>query len=366
MPITQPPLLHRYFSRHKYEPIQETHVHRSFYLSWEDALWHLLTVYRIKKGAVILVPEYYCGNVMDHMAEHGLVVRTYPVDRHLTTQTRSLESLLRSVKPDILIIFHPVGIPNRLMDTAGTWVPLLPPHALLIEDCVHSVIKPSSLLFLRDRHFFMDSLRKVVPVQGSFIYAKTVLPKIGLFHAVATLPYRMGVAWHWAVMQLHLIMAYYSKHPSKRMAHNHRAELAMLTGYRLIGSKKYASPGLPIMHWLASHMAVEQIERNKSEQFVRYQTLVRPLLRSTSFWLPQIENKDHAKLRGFPLVIAMDQAAVFLRHMRASGIFLRFELDDSPWSTRQKIVYLPMGIHVRNRDIAFIGNVLMQFATNYI
>lgn len=143
----QPPFITDYFERGQTSELPQ-HLHRSFYLSWEDALWHLLRVYKMKSGSTALIPEFYCGNVIEHMQEHGLIVETYPVNEKLQTPVKDFVTALKQGSPDIVIIFHAVGITNPLTLQAQEWLTTMGKDAILIEDCVHNIIDPQKARFL--------------------------------------------------------------------------------------------------------------------------------------------------------------------------------------------------------------------------
>jgi hypothetical protein len=115
------------------------------------------------------------------------------------------------------------------------------------------------------------------------------------------------------------------------------------------------------MHQLAKHIATARVEAVKIQQAHRYLEGVKTLLARSDFWLPTMDVSDYKNLRGFPLVICLSVADRFLTHLRDSGILVRFELNDSPWSEKQKIIYLPMGLHINYSDISQIISVIEAF-----
>jgi hypothetical protein len=353
----QPPLIREYFTfRTPVKPIDT--VYRSFYLSWEDTLWHLLTIYKMPASAKVLVPEFFCGHVIENMEAHGLTVSYYPVDSLMRTRSAELAASIKQVKPDILIVFHPVGIHNQLMNDPKDWFAHLDKNCLLIEDCVHRLVNTQKINFLSERHFLIDSLRKVVPIQGSNVYSSALLPKPNILTSILTLPYRLNVTTWWALMQINLIKAYLSKNSSREKKYNLRAEHAMIKGYEVIGDNHLSSPGMSVMRYLATHIATNAIENIKQKQAALYLAGLENLLQRLPVWLPQMMISDYKNLRGFPLIMDNSIADQLLEHLRSNGVLVRFELNDSKWSQKQKIVYLPMGIHVSSRDIQRIVAVL--------
>lgn len=355
----QPPFIFKYFSTKKVFATED--LFSSFYLSWEDALWHLLDTFKIKKGAKILVPDFFCGNVVEHMQEHGLRPIYYKVSNLLITSESDFISCLKKYTPSIVVIFHPVGITNSLLKHPKIWSHLLSPDALLIEDCVHRVIDPSKLKLISSKHFVIDSLRKVVPIQGCNVYSSIPLPRITISQSFSTIIYRLGVMWWWIYMQHYLRLTYYSPNIANSLKYNLLAEKYMIRGYDLIGRSKRVSPGIWIMRYLSRKLPITQIEESKIIQAKKYASAIKKLINTHNFWVPKIGPKDSGLLRGYPLIIHISIADRFLKHMRNGGVLIRFELNDSPWSKKQKIVYLPMGIHLTVADIATTIDLLNKF-----
>ncbi len=375
----QPPFIFNYFSKNssnynfllsssrKPKIITSTpKVHKSFYLSWEDALWHLLSVYKIKQGSTILVPEFFCGNVIENMEKHGLKIEYYPVDRLLTTNIQQFKKILKKTKPNILIVFHPVGIDNKLIELASQWINLLPEKSLLIEDCVHKIIRKSEIKFLNDRHFLIDSLRKVVPIQGSRVFSSVKIPPISTFQNLQTFPYRFAVLYFWICMELNLLLAYYSNNLGLAKYFNLKAEKLMLQGYSIIGIAKFPSSGNIFMNLLTDRINIDEIEKKKQNQADKYLNILNKLINSKYFWIPEIKKSNLKKLRGFPLIIDKKIANKFLEFLRTNGLILRFELNDSKWSEDQKIIYLPMGLHINDKDVEYVTKLIHKFEQNFL
>ena len=361
LPI-QPPLIPAFFCFDKKQPSASTaEFYKSFFLSWEDALWHLLKVYSIQNNSKVLVPELFCGDVVDNMRAHGLQRLTYAIDKYLQPNQADFIKKLQIEKPEIVVVFHAVGITNPLLKNSKKWLSYLPQNSLLIEDCVHRVINPQTLKFIAKNHYIIDSLRKVVPVQGSRVYSQQPVPKTTITTDARTAWYRLQVFFWWAVMQLFLVFVYYSKSQEIQKIGNKLAEFAMKKGYDVIGDNKQSSCGIVGMHWLSEKIDEQKIYENKIKQFQLYQRLLQPISISKHFFEIPLSKTDYSQLRGFPLGIELKKSDHFLKYVRSQNLLLRFELNDSEWSNKQKIVYLPMGLHVTNTDIEWICKVITSY-----
>lgn len=353
----QPPFIRAFFAP-KSKQNEQPKGYRRMFLSWEDGLWHLLKVYKVKRGATVLLPEFYCGDVANHMLEHGLEVTYYPVDRLLVTSTVELVRAINKYKPEIVVIFHAVSITNTLMSEADKWQRKLSPTCLIIEDCVHRIVEQERITFLSERHFLMDSLRKVVPIQGSNTYSKCLVPAIPAWQTILTLPYRLVVLYYWLAMQIWVVLAHFTQTKNIAMRANAKAEQAMINGYLLIGKSRLASPGLKIMDYLYRRLNTREIAKTKDRQARAYVQALQPLLNNSDYWLPSMVSDDYKYLRGLPMIMSLKVAETTLERLRNIGIMVRFELNDGPWSRKQKIIYLPMGIHVGKEQIEEVASLI--------
>lgn len=323
-----------------------------YYLSWEDALWHLIEV-RGLKGKTIAVPEFYCGDVMQNMRDHGLHVITYTdssTDPVKPSDARPKSTAYTFPATDIIVIFHPVGIHNTLMEH----IEVLDPSVWVIEDCVHQIIDPSKVKIMRKRHLMIDSWRKVIPLQGSMLIGHDDdLP----MSPPVTRPwlYELQVITLWLLMQIVALGGW-----------GRGAQRVMKWGYDIIGDSP--APGcLPrIFSWIRSHVDYGKIQKLKSTQMQSYHHALDPLIeRDPHLFTFAHTPADWPHMRAFPLGLYLGEVAEpdslsfhegvsrpsgrgcsaddILARLRASGLLVRFELNDCVWSERQKVVYLPLG-----------------------
>lgn len=320
-----------------------------FYASWEDALWDLLKQLRIPQGSTVLVPSFFCGDVVTNMADHGLTTEFYPVDQNFQTKPSLFATYLKKARPQVVVILHAVGITNRLLIQHQQWMSHLPSDTLLIEDSVHRVVEPDKLFFLTQRHVVMDSLRKVVPLPGSNLFTH---PSLKLtpppFHQA--LKYQVRVLGWWLVFQLFLHLSLLPFR-SWQLFWNQQAEKAMLRGYDVIGDSPEAARGWRGGKWVARRLNIASIHRSKKQQVLLYLQLLESIWQSTKVFQIHFPVSDYHQLRGFPLGLHLSTANQVLARLRSQGVLVRFELNDSPWSQEQKVVYLPLGPHLKDSHI---------------
>jgi len=315
-------------------------LRRLFYVSWEDALWDLLLCFQIPKKSICLVPEFFCMDVVKNMEEHGLQPIFYPVDSQLQTDTHVFSSLLKQHQPKVVVILHAAGITNRLFSN-NTWLRHLPKNTLLIEDCVHRLVDPQQITLLTPNHVVMDSLRKVAPLYGSNLYGNSItLGNLKQTTWWKTVPYQLQVFWWWWLFQCCFHAGW-----------NTLAQKVMQKGYDLIGDSQRAATGPWFFNLLSQHLNIARIEEVKKQQVAHYHTILNECWNNPLVYPIKFDQSDEGKLRGFPISIYLENADRLLVQLQQRQLAWKYELDDCPWSKRQKIIYLPLGPHIQIYEV---------------
>ena len=344
----QPIRLRRYLSFHRL--VVPPQVRRVFFTSWEDALWDLLLFFQIPKRSICLVPDFFCMDVVKNMEDHGLQCIFYPVDSQLHTDTHVFSSLLKQHQPKVVVILHSAGITNQLFFEKNIWLRHLPKHTLLIEDCVHRLVDPQQINLLAPRHFVIDSLRKVAPLYGSNLYGDTsTLRNFKQSGWWLTLSYQLQVFWWWWLFQCCLHAGW-----------NTLAQKFMEKGYDLIGDSKRAAPGPWFFSFLSQYLNLARIVEVKKQQVARYHTVLNECWSNPLVYQIMFDQLDVGKLRGYPIGINLENADQLLVQLQERQLAWKYELDDCPWSKRQKIVYLPLGPHLELQEIEKICESLIS------
>ncbi len=365
MTAIQPPFLPSYFSfRSDYTLPDE--LAENNYLSWEDALWDIIDVYKIKKGSVVLIPTFWCMDVVKNIGEHGLRCEYYPMDANFQTSEDELTRAIQTHRPTIVVIFHSVGIHNTLMTANNGWMSKLTDHQFVIEDSVHSIIDPREIIIKRDRHFVIDSWRKVMPLQGATIYGrKSEVSKFS--HTRKSLSmYSFRIIWLWVTMQWWLVLSslrfpdYVSRAMKFKSTTAKRAEKDMIDAYELMGDSATACATLWPFVFLRKHINTSYIKDIRRRQVIQYENLLELLWTDKRFIRIQIAADDFGELRGYPICMTLASADYLIGKLREHGILIRSELEGSPWTKNKKVIYLPLGPHLSSRDISHIGGIVLS------
>lgn len=315
-------------------------IKRLFYLSWEDALWDILDKKKIIKGSTVLVPEFFCGDVEENIRNHGYRVEYYPVDRKLTTSPSQLIKSISKYSPSVIVILHPVGITNQLF-MQNYWVKHLKSETILIEDSVHRIVDPTEIKFIKKNHFIIDSLRKVVPLQGSDLYGQKDDLDFSLPPHFQSTGYAIRVTILWGLMNVLWMLAHWTDQSDWSFLTNwsnwlsHQATYLMKSGYKLIGDSVLPARGFVIFGFLQQFIDYEKVRIIKLKQIEFYEMALKNLPKNIFEKVPYLHS-DKYQMMAYPLVLPLG----------LNNSPLNFELDDSKWSEKQKIIYLPIGPHL--------------------
>ncbi|MFA6016850.1 MAG: hypothetical protein WC744_02080 [Patescibacteria group bacterium] len=324
-------------------------IKRLFYLSWEDALWDILIKKKIKKGSTVLVPEFFCGDVEDNIRNHGYKITYYPVNSRLTTSPKQLIRIIHKYSPEVLVILHPVGISNQLF-RQNYWVKLLKPETILIEDSVHKIVDLNKIRFIKPNHFIIDSLRKVVPLQGSVVYAQKDDINFTEPSPFQSLRYATKVIFLWALMQIFWSLSHWANRSNVSNWLSLKANLFMKIGYDLIGDSILPARGFFVFNFLQQFIDFEKIRRIKRRQVEFYEKNIYATIPYLDF--------DKGEMMAYPLVLPINIAGKVLKQIRGRGLLLNFELNDSVWSKKHKIIYLPLGPHLSENNLKYITSCI--------
>lgn len=309
-------------------------------------MWDILSKRRVSKGSSILTPDFFCRDVEKNIRMRGYVVINYKINRNLTADKKDFEKKINKFKPKVIVIFHPVGIKSNLMD-ATSWIKKITRESILIEDSVHRIVDPRKVKIIKKDHFVIDSLRKVVPLQGASLYGRVKDLDFDSppFHQSFIYSIRVNILWFLMIISWTL-SSYLTGKLSRTLGDV--AEKLMLHGYDLIGDSPFASGGGFLASLLSKRVNINKIQNIKMCQVIRYENKLGKILPMKLY----ISDENKKDLRGFPVILPINRASKILESLRKGGLLVRFELDDSSWSRKQKIIYLPLGtqMSIRQQD----------------
>lgn len=314
-------------------------IKRYYYFSWEDALWDMLIQKAIPLGATILIPDFYCIDVVENIKNHGYKPVFYPLDDHFQIDRTSFAQILNETNPQVIIIFHAAGITSQLMNN------LPDTTAIIIEDCVHRLVDPQDLALLKPNHIIMDSLRKDSPLPGSFIYGSpeflSYKPNTKFFSV-----YFLFATYYFLLFRMALMVSALLNLPSlTKYAH----EVILKKHDDIIGDSHQSHRGLPIFPLIHRFLNFNKVKLLKAKQVKIYQELTRTM--PENFYAINFHETDAHHLHVFPLGLKKSISKNFLESLHRQGIIVWNKFPDSPWSMTRSVLFLPLGFHISDSDI---------------
>ncbi len=316
-----------------------------YYHSFEDALWHLVQNKFPEKKLKFLVPDFYCSDVLDNLRRHGHDYVYYPLDDHFQISPSAFRRYLWLFQPDVVIIFHACGVKSQLFSDT-TWLADFPKHSLIIEDSVQRLVDPCDLYFLSNRHFVIDSLRKVSPFPGSRLFGRSAslnFPPPGknffssyfIFSSLSFLLFRLVF-----LLGMHFKSFWLVTFAHTKILRFHDD---------IIGDSYRPHAGNPFWLFHISRIDYKKVFHLKNWQSLQYSRIL-----SVNWPAPS----EFGYLHAFPLVVSKKTTSHIDILLRTSRIPVWFKFTDSPWSQKRAVLFLPLGFHISEQDIRLVCELI--------
>jgi hypothetical protein len=335
------------------------------YVSFEDALWDFLDQKEIKKGSTLLIPDFFCMDVIGNIVDHGYQFDLYPVDEVFQPRFDILKEKMQSKSASVIVLFHALGIENTLVNSGLFWSTARHDQ-WVVEDCVHRIVEPALLSLQSPRHILIDSTRKITPFFGATLYGNRSQINYTRARHPSTSKYTYLTMWFWTQFQSLLTLGSVLKYSPYLI----RAYDFLNSGDNLIGDSTLSARLPTLFSWQKRHIAAEKIKAARKNQAVIYKTLLHDLYLDHRFvlptpylnTLPQLQN-----LAFFPLPFRSDYGFLLREFLLTQGICTFIEFSDSPWAINKNVLCLPLGVHVTTRDIKFVCHQINEWhAKNYV
>lgn len=349
------PFLLPFLGRKKHLPPDG--VKQFFYLSFEDGLWQLLAEKKITKGSTILVPDFYCMDVLENILGHGYVWKMYQLDEHFQIDESLFLEIITKEKPAVILLFHACGITNTLTKD-WSWVSQIHSQTLIIEDAVHRLVNPQDVHIVSDQHVLMDSLRKDSPLSGSFMYGTADCLSFSPSKVRWFSWYFISSSLSFFVFRFVLQLAVFFN-IGWIVAFAHQKVLKFHDD--IIGDAPDSHGGLPWMPFVHQFIDFAKIERYKQKQAELYSQLFDlHLAGNENFYKINIPESDFPYLHVYP--VGYEHVDHRLEDFLAKkNMPIWFKFPDCPWSAKRGVLFLPLGFHVSDREIEKVMEQLANY-----
>ena len=352
------PFLLPFLHRSRYELPRG--IFQSHFLSFEDALWSILSQHKVPKKSVILIPSFYCMDVVENIKLHGYTPVFYPLDDNFQISQSLLLELVRKHTPRVLVLFHACGITNSILADGG-YIQNLCKNLFVVEDCVHRLINPANVVLHHANHFVIDSVRKVSPLYGSFVYSKMQIAVPYVHRSQKEYSYIFRAHLLYMMFRVVFVLGV-MLHSYKLVSFAHKHLLRFHDD--LIGDSTYGYIGKQRYRFLHRYINFSFIEVNKKKQVELYERLLSPLHEGISPWYRVcMRDTDKKLLHVYPVGFKPRKnftVSDVEKLLRDNRVPVWFKFLDSPWSKGRAVLFLPLGFHVTTKDIQRVCSLLTQ------
>jgi hypothetical protein len=324
---------------------------RLLYLSFEDALDALLEA-QVPKGAAVLVPAFYCWSVVEHLESKGCRVISYSVQEDLQTDRAAFQEALDAHQPDMIILFHPLGMRSSLVQDA-TWAARLAPKTIVLEDYAHRLFNE------RDDHPFerwiaINSFRKLSAAEGAWVWgSREVLSSLKASYRSSLSTYRLSVAlrflaWRFTLGAASLFESEHLFSLSEWLYASHEA---------LIGASSRPQPGSRCQAFWFSRLSVDRLKAHRV-QLAQIYTRAFERAGHLGITLAPIPQTQWGELKFFPLKMSAALAQKLMGRLAKRRCYLDTLYEESPHCSDFVYLMLPLYPSIEESQARHLGNLI--------
>lgn len=335
-----------------------TKLSTEMFLSFEDALWNLLPRLGYPKGSKILVPSYYCVDVVNNMIAHGYNVAYYPLKNDLTYDLGEILKVVEEEECNIFVEFQVNGVRNNLLKDIER---KLHPRIFIISDRVHSVMTATEeFIPHNDRHMFLNSYRKVTPFPGSLaVFSRSIRKESVKQRYPWGYLVKAFALWGFHVLLLRISYIFSSQSAMDKA-------LKILTIHDNLIGDSVQSASLP--RWTKffyEFIDQEKVSYAKRERIFIYESVLGDFLRkSPRFQLPANLSDSYDMLRGYPIITSYEDGLRLTKKLQKNKLSIIAQSPNSPWSAHQSLFLFPLSPSFTKKDVKDIAQRLLKSLTS--
>jgi hypothetical protein len=329
-----------------------------YYHSFEDALWDFIqNKFKNKKNITILVPDFYCSDVLDNLKLHGYKYIYYSLDKYFQISTSRFRTYLWFYQPDVVIIFNACGITSELLlDTY--WLSDLPKHSWILQDNVHNLTNPKKIKLIDDRHIIIDSLRKVTPLPGSRMFGNFKALNFTQNKSSYFSKYFISSMFYYLLFRL-IFIAGFIINSSKLVIWAH--DYWLVKHDDIIGDAFYPQSGFSLFLPFIDRINYQKIYNLKIAQVIQYEKFLKPLYKSGYFYKIYLSRKDYGNLHVYPLGFIGQPDMKLEKYLENHSAPVWYKFTDVPWCKNRGVLFLPLGSSVNVKSIINLTTHLQKW-----
>jgi hypothetical protein len=315
-----------------------------FFLSFEDALWAVLKAHSfIEKKA--LIPNFFCSDVTNRIKEHGFKILNYKFDSNLKVDINSIKDIINSNRIDLFILYYPLGMtknapnPQEIRNIVGH-------NTIIIEDLADCLVEAPPYGIIDSRHYCIDSLRKLLPIQGSRIWGENLANISYEFDNLYR--YKSLILWF-----LTRLLGTISNLTKSTFIDNLRWNTF---GYHsdLIGKSENGNAGFEIDRFILNIIDINAYKNIRGKIINDYIDQFSQCNFKSETNLVPIQSDDINNVR-FPILRAKKgELQTLVNHLDSLGISCDIHFEDSPLSQEYDFMLMPADFNYNTKQISII------------
>ena len=333
---------------------QQTAITSDFYLSFEDALWQFIESSTFESKNVFL-PSFFCTDVSSRITQRGFNIVYYSLDENLKFNQESFLKLTKDKIFAFVIIYYPMGMKDSVPDIS--WFrDNLGEKIFIIEDYADSLLSEDEVKIIDKRHIAIDSLRKLLPIQGARIWHSKLFCKPTTFNTYAL---KTFIFWNltraigciFDILKISLI-------------DNVRWDI-FCRHSDLIGSSKEPCLGFKLDRFILNYICVETYKSLRSKVIDYYLDSFSSYSFDNPWGVVKIADLDKKNVR-FVIFRGPKGALVKLSdQLEQHGISTDTHFDDSPMGMQYDFLLLPSSLNINKNITDKIASICFNFYSTY-
>jgi hypothetical protein len=128
----------------------------------------------------------------------------------------------------------------------------------------------------------------------------------------------------------------------------------------IIGDSRVPYAGFPFILNIFDRFNFHKVETRKTQQVRLYEKYLKPIFTTYPFYKIRISKEDYGKLHVYPLGYSVTPNTQLEHYLYKKGIVVWFKFPDSKWSKKRGVLFLPLGFHITEPDIEYMGETLRE------
>lgn len=337
--------------------------YNNFFMSFGDAFLYLMNAFKInKENDYILLPNFYCIDTINFIGQRGRLI-FYKIKDDFSVDKNDYFQQIEKFKPRVIINYSFSGFKldtnevERLKKLAGS--------AIIIEDFAQSVLTNDRVKFYTDRHFYIDSIRKISPCLGAHLLSPQEPPKTPVelinFYKFRSYFLRLTSNFFNFIAYISNIGMFYRL--------GHKIFLALNS---IIGEHPRPTKGCLLSFYLYNKIDIDRLIKHAQEITAHY-TYYLGQINSDLINILATEKLPNEFITYYPVFVDKKIQPELIKYLATKKIFADslWDISDSIYSQEinlalfDKFIFFPITWLINEKDVKRVASEVNNFLKKY-